>query len=191
MILGPRSQTKRSEAREALEREITKQNGQTGDASKVMNDGSVSFGWFVRNRFLPLKEANWKEETSKVKKLLIQKDLIDPFDKVPLENFDKFTLQAHLNNLAQTRSRDRILQMRATLRDRVLLELDMTNALRPSELFALRWKCFNLAESTNERERNRLHGQDSPVGQNPKESRGYSYCQESAGRPLAMETAVS
>ena len=197
VILGPRSQMKRSEAREALEREITKQNGQTSDAGRVMNDGSVSFGWFVRNRFLPLKEANWKEETSKVKKLLIQRDLIDPFDKIPLENFDKFTLQLHLNKLAQTRSRDRVLQMRAYLRDifveavdqdflskdparkvrvptqlretdkttlsweqlrkalsrlnlrhRVLLELDMTNALRPSELFALRWKCFNLTEST-------------------------------------------
>src|SRR5258708_25923343 len=82
-----------------------------------MNDGSVSFGWFVRNRFLPLKEANWKEETSKVKKLLIQRDLIDPFDKIPLENFDKFTLQVHLNKLAQTKSRDRVLQMRAYLRD--------------------------------------------------------------------------
>jgi len=58
--------------------------------------------------------AHWKEETSKVKKLLIQRDLIDPFDKVPLENFDKFTLQVHLNKLAQTRSRDRVLQMRAT-----------------------------------------------------------------------------
>jgi len=197
VILGPRSQMKRSEAREALEREITKQNGQTSDAGRVMNDGSVSFGWFVRNRFLPLKEANWKEEISKVKKLLIQRDLIDPFDKIPLENFDKFTLQLHLNKLAQTRSRDRVLQMRAylrdifveavdqdflskdparkvrvptqlretdkttlsweqlrkalsrlDLRDRVLLELDMTNALRPSELFALRWKCFNLAESS-------------------------------------------
>ena len=68
VILGPRSQTKRSEAREALEREISKQNRQTGDAGKVMNAGSVSFGWFVRNRFLPLKEANWKEETGKVKK---------------------------------------------------------------------------------------------------------------------------
>jgi integrase len=33
------------------------------------------------------------------------------------------------------------------LRDRLLLELDMTNALRPSELFALRWKCFDHAES--------------------------------------------
>src|SRR5258708_8239243 len=34
-------------------------------ASRVMKDGFVSFGWFVRDRFLPLKEANWKEETSK------------------------------------------------------------------------------------------------------------------------------
>ena len=36
---------------------------------------------------------------------------------------------------------------RLSLRDRILLELDMTNALRPSELFALRWKCFDQAES--------------------------------------------
>jgi integrase len=34
-----------------------------------------------------------------------------------------------------------------SLRDRILLELEMTNALRPSELFALRWKCFDQAES--------------------------------------------
>ena len=34
------------------------------------------------------------------------------------------------------------------LRDRILLELDMTNALRPGELFALRWQCFNHAECT-------------------------------------------
>jgi integrase len=27
--------------------------------------------------------------------------------------------------------------------DRILLELDMTDALRPSELFSLRWKCFD------------------------------------------------
>jgi integrase len=34
------------------------------------------------------------------------------------------------------------------LRDRILLELDMTNALRPGELFALRWQCFSHAECT-------------------------------------------
>jgi integrase len=100
--------------------------------------------------------------------------------------------RVNLNKLAKTRSKDRVLQIRAyvrdifaeaveqdflvkdparkvtvpsqlrdmdkttltweqlrnvlsqlSLRDRILLELDMTNALRPSELFALRWKCFD------------------------------------------------
>ena len=82
-----------------------------------MNDSSVTFGWFVRSRFFPLKEAHWKEETTKVKKLLIQRDLIDSFDKTPLGNLDKFTLQVHLNNLAKTNSRDRVLQIRADLRN--------------------------------------------------------------------------
>ena len=45
LILGPRSQMKRSEALESLEREITKQNGQTGGADRLMNDGAVTFGW--------------------------------------------------------------------------------------------------------------------------------------------------
>ena len=38
-------------------------------------DGSVTFGWFVRNRYYPLKEGNWLEETAKPKKGLIQTHL--------------------------------------------------------------------------------------------------------------------
>ena len=196
MVLGLKSQFTKFEAREALEREIAKLTGQSA-GSRAVNDASVTFGWFVRNRFFPLKEAHWKEETAKVKKLLIQQDLIEEFEDVPLENFDKFTLQVHLNKLARTRSKDRVLQMRAYLRDifaeaadqdflgkdparkvkvpsqlrdtdktiltwdqlrmalselsvrdRLVLEMDMTNALRPSELFGLRWKSFNQAAST-------------------------------------------
>ena len=195
VILGQKSQLTKFRARERLEQEIAKQNGQT-PAGRVMNDGAVTFGWFVRNRFFPLKEAKWRPETAKVKKLIIQKDLIDPFDGTPLENFDRFTLQVHLNKLGVTRSKDRVLQIKAymkdifaeaveqdfltkdparkisppahlretdkttltweqlrdalaalALRDRILLELDMTNALRPSELFALRWNSFKYEES--------------------------------------------
>lgn len=184
VVLGQKSQLTKFQARERLEQEITKQNGHT-PAGRVMNDGAVTFGWFVRSRFFPLKEAKWRPETAKVKKLIIQKDLIDPFDGIPLENFDRFTLQVHLNKLGVTRSKDRVLQIKAymkdifaeaveqdflvkdparkvsppahlretdkttltweqlrdalgalALRDRILLELDMTNALRPSELFA-------------------------------------------------------
>jgi integrase len=44
-------------------------------------------------------------------------------------------------------------QLRAALaklgpRDRILLKLDMTNALRPSELFAFRWKCHRSATAS-------------------------------------------
>ena len=195
IVLGPKSELTKFQARDRLEQEVTKQTGMNS-GSRVMNDGSVTFGWFVRNRFFPLKEANWKPETAKVKRLIIQKDLVETFDGIPLENFDRFALQLHLNQLAKTRSKDRVLQIKSyvrdifaeaveqdfltkdparkvtvpsllrdtdrttltwkqlrdallhlALRDRVLLELDMTNALRPSELFALRWKCFNYAES--------------------------------------------
>jgi integrase len=192
VILGLKSKMSKFEAREALQREITKQIGEPGSPTRIMNDGSVTFAWFVENRFLPLKETAWKEETAKTKKILIQRDLIDPLGEIPLVNFDKFSLQLHLNKLAITRSKDRVLQMRAyvrdifaeavdqdflakdparkvkvpaqlretdtttltwdqlglalmelALRDRILLELDMTNALRPSELLAFRWKCFD------------------------------------------------
>jgi hypothetical protein len=116
VVLGLKTQLTKFEARESLEREIAKQNGQA-PGGRAVNNSSVTFGWFVRNRFLPLKEASWKEETAKVKTLLIQQDLIDEFEDVPMENFDKFTLQVHLNKLAKTRSKDRVLQMRAYLRD--------------------------------------------------------------------------
>jgi integrase len=151
------------------------------------------------NRYLPLKEGDWREETAKIKKYLIQADLVDAFHDYRMENFDKVILQNHLNKLAKIHSRDRVLQIRSymraifaeavdqdflakdparkvkppanlrevdkttlswdqlrsglekldelSLRDWILMKLDMSNALRPSELFPLRWRCF--LEETN------------------------------------------
>jgi integrase len=196
IIIGLKSKISRREAQNLLQREITKETGQIGEA-RVMQDSSVAFGWFVQNRYYPLKEATWKEETAKVKKMIIQRDLIDYFDEVPLGNLDKLSLQVHLNHLAKTRSKDRVLQIRAYIRDifveavdrdfltkdparkvkvpaelretdkttlswgqlqlalsklprrdRAIVELDMMNALRPGELFALKWRCFNPEERT-------------------------------------------
>ena len=200
------------EAREKLEREIARLGGQsTGDQSVV--NGAVTFEWFVNNRYLPLKETDWREETAKVKKHLIQADLVDTFADARLENIDKFSLQTHLNRLAQTRSRDRVLQVWAYLQaifaeavdqdfigkdpartikvpahlketdktvlswdqlravlsrlgrcDRIVLELEMTNALRPSELFGLKWKCFDPATSSIKIEETTYKGKIRPWG---------------------------
>jgi integrase len=191
VALGLKSEMTKYEAREQLELEIKRLTGQIAEDGVVKN-GSVTFEWFVRNRYLPLKEADWKEETAKTKKYLIQADLVDAFKDVRLENIDKLALQTHLNQMAKTRSRDRVLQARAymraifaeaveqdflpkdparsikvptelretdkttltwdqlratlsrlALRDWIVLKLDMSNALRPGELFGLRWSCFD------------------------------------------------
>jgi integrase len=191
IILGLKSSMTKKEAREKLYREIIRRKGGAKTSGLVLNDGSVTFGWFVRNRYLPMKEGDWSEETAKNKRSLIRSNLLDDLGEIPLENLDKFTLKIHVNKLAETCSKDTVLQMCAYLRDifeeaveqdflyknpakrvkvpkvlrakdetvlswdqlrmalelledrdRILLELDMTDALRPSELFALRWKCY-------------------------------------------------
>jgi len=231
VVLGLRTHVTKFQAREFLEQEIAKNTGKAL-GGRVMSDSSVAFGWFVRNRFFPLKEAKWKPETAKVKKLIIQKDLIDAFDGIPLENFDRFTLQVHLNKLGRTRSKDRVLQIKAymkdifaeaveqdfltkdparkitpptqlrdtdkttltweqlrdalaqlALRDRILLELDMTNALRPSELFALRWKCFNYQESKMKVVETVYKGAIRPWGKN-KRSLGWVHLPKELAQDL-------
>src|SRR6266702_939063 len=193
VALGLKSEMTKSQAREKLAQEITRLSGQITEDGSVKN-GTITLGWFVRNRYLPLKESDWREETAKVKKLIITADLIVPFEDVRLEKFDKYILQNHLNQLAKTHSKDRGLQIRSyaraifaeavdqdylpkdparslkvpanlrevdktTLtwdqlrsaldrllekspRDWILMMLDMANALRPSELFCLRWRSF-------------------------------------------------
>ena len=193
--LGLKTQMTKLEAREALRAEIAKQTGHLADG-RVLKDGSVTFEWFVRNRYLPLREGDWRPETAKEKTAQIEIDLIAKFGKETIESIEKFELQTHVNDLARRYSQDRVKQARSYLksifdeaieqeflvkdptrrlniprnlrpkdkqvltweqlrsilalaarRDRLLLMLDMTDALRPSELFALRWMSFDNANT--------------------------------------------
>jgi len=194
--LGPQSKKMtKSDAREALRTEVIKATGQN-TGGKVPKDSSVSFEWFVRNRYFPFRMSNWRPETAKEKISQIELDLIRKFGEYPLDSFDKVTLQTHINDLATRYSQDRVKQARSYLksifdeviedgylikdptrrvkipknlrpkdkqiltwaqlvsilvaanrRDRVLLLLEMTDALRPGELFGLRWRSFDGANT--------------------------------------------
>src|SRR5260370_3943917 len=182
-------------AREALRAEITKQTGQVADG-RILKDGSVTFEWFVRNRYFPVRQGDWRPETAIEKKAQIEIDLISKFGSDPIESIDKFELQTHVNHLAKTYCQDRVKQARSYLksifdevieqeflvrdptrtlkipknlrpkdkqiltweqmrailataarRGRLILMLDMTDALRPSDLFALRWQSFDDANT--------------------------------------------
>jgi hypothetical protein len=59
----------KSEARDVLRRELTKQTGQDVAGRRVLKDSSTTFGWFVRKRYFPLREGDWRPESAKVKKI--------------------------------------------------------------------------------------------------------------------------
>src|SRR5258708_3349819 len=107
VILGPRSQMKRSEAREALERKITQLNGQTSSPNKRDRQNSVELG-------TPPKGA-FPFGSSGPGPLGTRHDECPPSQRT------------------------------------VRAQMEM---LQPGRI-------------QHERERNRLHGQDPPVGQNP------------------------
>jgi len=79
-----------------------------------MKDGSVTFGWFVHNRYYPLRD--WRPETEKVKKIQIERDLVEKFESVSLDAFEPFTLQKHLKHLATFLSEDRVKHARSYLK---------------------------------------------------------------------------
>ena len=213
--LGLKSQMTKPGAREALRGEIAKQTGHIADG-RVLKDGTVTFEWFVRNRYLPLRQGDWRPETAKEKTAQIEIDLIGKFGPQPIESIDKFALQTHLNDLAGRYSQDRVKQARSYLksifdeaieqeflikdptrklkspknlrpkdkqiltweqlravlakaarRDRILLMLDMTDALRPSELFAIRWQTFD-DENTLDLTETVYRGEIRAYGKTPK-----------------------
>ena len=185
-------------------------------AGLVLNDGSVIFGWFVRNRYFPMKEGDWSEETAKNKRSLIQSNLLDDLGEIPFENLDKFTLKMHVNKLAENCSKDTVLQMCAYLRDifeeaveqdflqesgkkgqgskvlrakdetvltwdqlrmalellderdRVLVELDMTDALRPERVVRIPLEMLSARDVAVGHLGNCLQGQDQALGKTLK-----------------------
>ncbi len=106
VLLQLKSKMTKAEAREALRMEIAKQTGQN-PAGRVLKSSSVTFEWFVRKRYFPLREGDWRPETAKEKMAQIEIDLIAKFGEYPLDAFDRLMLQTHVNNLALRYSPDR------------------------------------------------------------------------------------
>ena len=100
VLLDLKSKMTKAEARDALRMEIAKQTGQNLGGGRVLKDSSTTFEWFVRNRYFPLRKGDWRPETAKEKMAQIEIDLIAKFGEYPLDAFDRFMLQTHVNDLA-------------------------------------------------------------------------------------------
>jgi integrase len=92
VVLGLRSEIRETEARRKLQEVIAKE-------THTRPDGRVSLEWFINNRWLVAKKARWKPSTLGTNTGIIQHQIVGALGKIPLEEFDKFKLQTHLNSL--------------------------------------------------------------------------------------------
>lgn len=102
LVLGAKSEMKKWEAEKKLEQITAIANGSGGKTSlALLADDSVTFGWFVEERYLPTRRGRWRVATKKSTEFEIRRYLVGKFGQVPLRELDPFQLQMWLNKLAE------------------------------------------------------------------------------------------
>ena len=69
----------------------------------IRPDASVPLRSFVEQKWLPLKEAKWKDSTKLTSKGIIEAQILEPLGAIALRDFDRPRLQQHVNDLAAKR----------------------------------------------------------------------------------------
>ena len=64
-------------------------------------DDSVTFGWFVKEKYIPMRRGRWRPATQQKTEFEIGKYLVENFECVPIREIGLFELQVRLNKLAE------------------------------------------------------------------------------------------
>jgi integrase len=105
VVIGPKAKMRKFEA-EARLQEIIRQNngGMLEGGTELAFDDSVTFDWFVENRYFPMREGRWRPATKKTTEFEIRRYLVSALGSKPMRTLNTFELQVVLNKLAQTYS---------------------------------------------------------------------------------------
>lgn len=105
VVLGLKSELRKYQAEEKLEEIVRRENSKAGPTGPVLQaDDSVTFGWFVKEKYLPIRRGRWRPATKEKTEFEINKYLVKEFENVPLRTVGLFELQKLLNDLAENYS---------------------------------------------------------------------------------------
>ena len=106
VVLGLKSEPRKHEAPEKLQRIIREENGlEKGDRVAFPQcDDSVTFGWFVAERYLPMRRGQWRPATEQKTEFEINRYLVRSIQDEPLRKIGTFELQMILNRPARNYS---------------------------------------------------------------------------------------
>lgn len=78
----------------------SQRDGCPGATSKPVPDDSVTFQWFVEERYLPMRQGAWSPTYRKINTYEIKHYLVEHFGRIPLGQLGTFEIQVWLNKLA-------------------------------------------------------------------------------------------
>jgi integrase len=96
-VVGYPPKMRKAEAESILAAELASVNG--GPVARVA-DGTITFGEWMRNFYIPMRGANWREATRRSNDGYLKKQIYPRLEYVALKDISKFQVQMLLNQLA-------------------------------------------------------------------------------------------
>jgi integrase len=99
--LCPKANTPKWKAEEMLRDIILKDTKGVGPTPTLPPDDSVTFRWFVKERYIPMRRGSWSPTYKKTNTYNLEHYLIGHFGDMPLRNLSTFEIQVWLNKLVE------------------------------------------------------------------------------------------
>jgi hypothetical protein len=96
-VVGYRPKMHRADAEKILAAELAAVNG--GPVTRAA-DGTITFGDWMRNFYVPMRGANWRDATRRTNLDYLTSHVYPTLEHVPLKDISKFQVQMLLNRLA-------------------------------------------------------------------------------------------
>lgn len=101
VVIGLKSQFPKWEAEEKLREFIRKENCSANSHPVLPADDTVTFDWFVAERYLPMRQGQWRPATTQKTTFEINKYIVERFRGMPMRKIGTFEIQMLLNQLAK------------------------------------------------------------------------------------------
>jgi len=96
----PKANTPKWKAEQLLREIILKEAGAADSPRTLLADDSVTFRWFVNERYIPMRRGKWSPAYRKTNTYQLEHYLVSQFGDLPLRKLDAFGIQIWLNGLA-------------------------------------------------------------------------------------------
>jgi integrase len=97
----PKAGVPKTRAAQMLQQIILKEGNGPAKPSALPPDDSVTFAWFARQRYVPMRQGKWSPAYRQTNGYAIEHYLISRFGDSPLRDLNTFEIQVYLNQLAE------------------------------------------------------------------------------------------